>query len=215
MVGPILSGGDSERNGEQRASGAAHVHLAIGGVWCGYFVIGKRLRPGSAKAVEQLRARLQVALLTGDAQVDAELAEAFQGAQVRTRCSPVDKAQEIIQQQQRGHRVLMVGDGLNDAGALAQSDVGITVTETTAALTPASDAILDATRGTPTAHVPAAGTPCAPYRFGQLGYFPLLQPGGCVLRSYGTTHTALRGDPDAFELRIRCGIRDRQRCARR
>ena len=56
----------------------------------------------------------------------------------------MDKGQAIIAEQQNGHRVVMVGDGLNDAGALAQSDVGITVTETTAALTPASDAIMDA-----------------------------------------------------------------------
>lgn len=61
------------------------------------------------------------------------------------RCSPVEKAQAVRHEQANGHRVLMVGDGLNDAGALAQSDVGITVTESSAALTPASDAILDAT----------------------------------------------------------------------
>ena len=63
---------------------------------------------------------------------------------MRTHCSPVDKTHAIVHEQQSGHRVLMVGDGLNDAGALSQSDVGITVTETTAALTPASDAIMDA-----------------------------------------------------------------------
>ena len=62
----------------------------------------------------------------------------------RTGCSPVDESQAILAEQGEGHRVLMVGDGLNDAGALAQSDVGITVTETSAALTPASDAIMDA-----------------------------------------------------------------------
>ncbi|HQV76681.1 MAG TPA: HAD-IC family P-type ATPase, partial [Flavobacteriales bacterium] len=148
MVGPhSVRIGSAEFCGgteNMRTNGEAHVHVTIDGVWCGHFAIRKRARTGIAKAVEQLRARLQVALLTGDAQVDSELSNAFKGAQVRTRCSPVDKAQEIIQQQQRGHRVLMVGDGLNDAGALAQSDVGITVTETTAALTPASDAIMDA-----------------------------------------------------------------------
>ena len=127
-----------------RTNGDAHVHVTIDGVWLGHFAIRKRARTGIAAAVAQLRTRLRVALLTGDAQVDTELSDAFHGAQVRTHCSPVDKAQSIIHEQQQGHRVLMVGDGLNDAGALAQSDVGITVTETTAALTPASDAILDA-----------------------------------------------------------------------
>src|SRR5690606_6560419 len=77
-------------------------------------------------------------------QLDSELTASFIGAEVRTRCTPVDKTEVVRVAQQAGHRVLMVGDGLNDAGALAQSDVGITVTETTAALTPASDAILDA-----------------------------------------------------------------------
>jgi len=127
-----------------RSNGEAHVHVTIDGVWLGHFAIRKRARTGIAHAVEQLRERTRVALLTGDAQVDAELADAFKDATVRTHCSPVDKTHAIVHEQQGGHRVLMVGDGLNDAGALSQSDVGITVTETTAALTPASDAIMDA-----------------------------------------------------------------------
>ena len=55
----------------------------------------------------------------------------------------MDKQRGIHEAQGRGRCVLMVGDGLNDAGALAQAAVGITVTETSAALTPASDAIMD------------------------------------------------------------------------
>ncbi len=92
---------------------------------------------------------------------------------VRTRCSPVDKAQAIMAEQQDGHRVMMVGDGLNDAGALAQSDVGITVTETTAALTPASDAIMDAKRHCTTAARSCCFTPSrTTYRIGQPGASP-------------------------------------------
>jgi Cu+-exporting ATPase len=85
-----------------------------------------------------------VGLLTGDGRVDPEIAEVFAGAMVRTSCSPSAKAAWVKSEQELGRRVLMVGDGLNDAGALAQSDVGITITETSAALTPASDAIMDA-----------------------------------------------------------------------
>ena len=127
-----------------REHGEAHVHVTIGGVHLGHFSIRKRARTGIANAVAQLRTRLRVGLLTGDAQVDPELAVAFEGATVRTHNSPQQKAEAIADEQQHGRRVLMVGDGLNDAGALAQSDVGITVTETSAALTPASDAIMDA-----------------------------------------------------------------------
>ncbi|MBK7754605.1 MAG: heavy metal translocating P-type ATPase [Flavobacteriales bacterium] len=128
----------------ERANGEAHVHVTIGGLHRGHFSIRKRARNGIADAVTHLRERMRVALLTGDRQVDTDLGAAFKDALVRTGCSPVDKSNAVKAEQERGHRVLMVGDGLNDAGALAQSDVSITVTETSAALTPASDAIMDA-----------------------------------------------------------------------
>lgn len=128
-----------------RDHGDAHVHVTIDGLHRGHFIIRKHTREGIAVAVRQLREHLRVGLLTGDSLVDPALADAFAGCTVRTRCSPPDKAEAIRSEQAKGHRVLMVGDGLNDAGALAQSDVGITVTETSAALTPASDAIMDAT----------------------------------------------------------------------
>ncbi|MBX2972704.1 MAG: heavy metal translocating P-type ATPase [Flavobacteriales bacterium] len=128
----------------ERASGEALVHVSIDGVVQGRFVIRKRARSGIAEAMGELRTATRTALLTGDAQVDDGLRTIFHGADMRAGCSPADKTRYIKQQQEEGHRVVMVGDGLNDAGALAQSDVGITVTETSAALTPASDAILDA-----------------------------------------------------------------------
>ncbi|MBL7956490.1 MAG: heavy metal translocating P-type ATPase [Flavobacteriales bacterium] len=127
-----------------RAHGDSHVHVTIDGLHRGHFIIRKRTRDGVADAVRRLRDSMRTSLLTGDAQVDPELAGAFAGSEVRVNCSPADKAEAVRMQQAHSRRVLMVGDGLNDAGALAQSDVGITVTETSAALTPASDAIMDA-----------------------------------------------------------------------
>jgi Cu+-exporting ATPase len=127
-----------------RDEGEAHVHITVGGTYRGHYAIRKRARDGITDAVASLRRSVRLGLLTGDTRVDRALDEAFAGGLVRTQCSPVDKSTEIRAQQRNGHRVLMVGDGLNDAGALAQADVGITVTETSAALTPASDAIMDA-----------------------------------------------------------------------
>jgi Cu+-exporting ATPase len=58
--------------------------------------------------------------------------------------SPLDKLAFIRDQQQAGHKVVMVGDGLNDAGALKQSDVGVAVVERVGSFSPASDIIMDA-----------------------------------------------------------------------
>ncbi|MEZ4806077.1 MAG: heavy metal translocating P-type ATPase metal-binding domain-containing protein [Flavobacteriales bacterium] len=127
-----------------RGNGEAHVHVAISGMHQGYFSIRKRARNGITGTVRRIAMHHRIGLLTGDARLDTELQGAFHDATVRTSCTPPDKTAAIVAEQARGHRVLMVGDGLNDAGALGQSDVGITVTETSAALTPASDAIMDA-----------------------------------------------------------------------
>jgi Cu+-exporting ATPase len=125
-------------------AGEARVHVALGGVPRGSFAIRKQARAGITDAVQHLGRRHRTALLTGDGQVDPALAVAFRGHSMRTGCSPADKQQAVRGWQLEGERVLMVGDGLNDAGALAQADVGVTVTESSAALTPASDAIMDA-----------------------------------------------------------------------
>jgi Cu+-exporting ATPase len=138
---------------QPREAGEAHVHIAITGVHRGHFVMRKRARSGMADSVERMRRFAGVGLLTGDATVDPEVQRAFAPNEVRTACTPPDKAAHVRDLQQQGRRVLMVGDGLNDAGALQQSDVGISVSETSAALTPASDAILDARH---LQHLPAA-----------------------------------------------------------
>lgn len=57
---------------------------------------------------------------------------------------PEDKLQYIRQLQRKGHKVMMIGDGLNDAGALKQSNIGVAVAEQTNNFTPASDAIIEA-----------------------------------------------------------------------
>ncbi|HQW86942.1 MAG TPA: HAD-IC family P-type ATPase, partial [Flavobacteriales bacterium] len=141
----VRIGSASFTGGEERprSNGSAHVHVSVDGAHLGHFEISKRARTGMATVVGATACLTDTYLLTGDLSVDKDVADVFAPHQVRTGCSPVDKAVFVRGLQAKGRRVLMVGDGLNDAGALRQSDVGITVSETSAALTPASDAILD------------------------------------------------------------------------
>jgi len=89
--------------------------------------VGDLVRPGSYRAVDQLR-RLGIrpVLATGDRKAPAQaVADALGIEDVHARCSPEDKAALVRQLQEEGHRVAVVGDGVNDAAALAGADLGI------------------------------------------------------------------------------------------
>jgi Cu+-exporting ATPase len=85
-------------------------------------------------------------LLSGDNEREAERFEKLFGqrATLRFNQSPADKLNFIRELQSRGRKVMMVGDGLNDAGALKQAEVGVAVVEQIGIFSPASDVILDA-----------------------------------------------------------------------
>ncbi len=126
-------------------SAASKVHIAIAGTNRGFFAIQNKYRKGIAASLQHLKTRYTISLLSGDSDAERErLVEIFGNERLHFDQSPADKLTYIQNLQQQGSRVLMVGDGLNDAGALRQADVGIAVSENIAYFTPASDAVLDA-----------------------------------------------------------------------
>ncbi|HPH18503.1 MAG TPA: heavy metal translocating P-type ATPase metal-binding domain-containing protein, partial [Haliscomenobacter sp.] len=124
------------------------VYVQINNEVKGYFVLEHFLRPQAVETLQYLQSLGEVYLLSGDNDREAELlAPIFKDrANLHFRQSPKDKLQFIQELQNQGKKVLMLGDGLNDAGALRQADAGIAITEDTANFTPASDAILSAER---------------------------------------------------------------------
>jgi Cu+-exporting ATPase len=109
-------------------------------------VLENSLRPEVAQLLSQLGDRFELALLSGDNEREAARFQKLFGdrAILRFNQSPADKLNFIRELQQRGKTVMMVGDGLNDAGALKQAEVGVAVVEQIGVFSPASDVILDA-----------------------------------------------------------------------
>ncbi len=131
----------------QKISDTAEVWISIEGDVKGYYQVNNSYREGVREMVNALEARgFQLHVLSGDNDAEKEnLREIFgQETPILFNQSPQTKLQYIRDlQEKEGRRVLMLGDGLNDAGALKQSNVGVAVTENTSQFTPASDAILD------------------------------------------------------------------------
>jgi P-type Cu+ transporter len=112
----------------------------------GYFQISNHFREGVREVLEFFRQNSDLHLLSGDDDRERALLTPFfrKGESLHFRQSPKDKLMYIKNLQAKGRKVLMLGDGLNDAGALQQSDAGIVVAEDTNNFTPACDAILSA-----------------------------------------------------------------------
>lgn len=119
------------------------VFVSIDGTVRGYFTIGTSLRPGIADMLRRLGKACK-GLVSGDSAAGGHaMKEIFpKQADLRFGQSPQDKLDYVRDLQSQGHVVTMVGDGLNDAGALRQCDVGVAVTDDTGVFTPASDGII-------------------------------------------------------------------------
>nr|QFE31777.1 heavy metal translocating P-type ATPase [uncultured bacterium] len=110
------------------SKGATAVHVGIDGKFVGIIEIADTIRPGAKDALTALRAggAKRIVMLTGDSDDAARsVGHALGIDDVRAGLLPEDKVNAIATLQSQGHRVAMVGDGVNDAPALARADIGI------------------------------------------------------------------------------------------
>ncbi len=123
------------------------IYISLDGIQRGYFEVGNSYRPGLSVLVEDLKNKsMELEVLSGDNEGEKGYLRTIFGnkGKLRFNQSPLDKLSVIRNLQNAGKNVLMVGDGLNDAGALKQSNVGISVSDDINNFSPASDAILAA-----------------------------------------------------------------------
>lgn len=135
-----------QENNIQLMDESSGVHIAINGVHKGHFQIQHQYRAGIASMVKAMqKAGFALHLLSGDHPTEKMVLQQMFGEDVPMHFeqNPDDKLKYIQVLQSNGKHVMMVGDGLNDAGALQKADLGIAVTDQSHLFTPASDAIIE------------------------------------------------------------------------
>ncbi|MFN4233524.1 MAG: heavy metal translocating P-type ATPase [Bacteroidia bacterium] len=122
------------------------VYIAFDGKVAGVFTINNSYRKGLEKIIENLSHNYKLHVLSGDNDKEKEYLKGVFGktAELHFNQSPADKLNFIKKIQSQGEKVMMIGDGLNDAGALKQSDVGIAISDDINNFSPACDAVLEA-----------------------------------------------------------------------
>ncbi len=124
------------------------VYASLDGRVLGWFEFENKYREGLRDVLMQLGSHRSIIVLSGDSDSEEiRLKELYPGfAELRFNQKPADKLEFVRELQAAGRSVMMIGDGLNDAGALWQSDVAIAVTEEINTFSPACDAIFNATQ---------------------------------------------------------------------
>ncbi|MCB0446903.1 MAG: heavy metal translocating P-type ATPase metal-binding domain-containing protein [Gelidibacter sp.] len=124
------------------------VHISANNTYKGKFTFYNSYRKGLSKLFNKLRKQYDLVILSGDNEGELENLKKMLPSKTKMLFNqkPEDKLEYIKYHQSEGAKVLMIGDGLNDAGALAQSNVGIAISENVNVFSPACDAILDASQ---------------------------------------------------------------------
>ncbi|NOX86910.1 MAG: heavy metal translocating P-type ATPase [Chlorobi bacterium] len=127
---------------------STNVYVFIGNHVKGYFKIRNQYRPGLKEVIESLKDKYKLYLLSGDNESERETLQPLFGDDTVLffHQSPSDKMNFIEKLKADGRKVLMIGDGLNDAGALMKSDIGLTIADDIYSFSPACDGILESSR---------------------------------------------------------------------
>jgi len=131
---------------EESATMQTSVHIKIDGVYYGKYVFNNQYREGLDVLFKSLKGNYQIKVLSGDNDGEKTTLRNIlpEGTELVFNQKPEQKLEFIKKLQEEGKNVMMVGDGLNDAGALAQSNIGISISENVNVFSPACDAILQA-----------------------------------------------------------------------
>lgn len=124
------------------------VFLEFDGKYVGRFEFKHAFRENVAEIIQSLNLDFQLAVMSGDTDHESHRIKSLIGADCKIyfNQSPKNKLDKIKHLQSKGHKVMMIGDGLNDAGALKQANVGLVISDNENNFSPACDGIIEAKR---------------------------------------------------------------------